>query len=127
MSLILATLNKVVPSGHIETSGILNKMNLPDFVKQDIVGRIKPYLEAIEMDGCSKTKIRKVIVLGNKGIFKHIDSLSIFRLDSRYLFNVARFCLCFLSFKLILRRRKNKFLCVFAKEKGGVCQKSSFF
>ena len=80
MSLILATLNKVDPSSHIETSGILNKLNLPDFVKQDIVGRIKPYLEAIEMDGCSKIKIRKVIVLGNKGNFKHKASLSIFRL-----------------------------------------------
>ena len=55
----------------MEKSDILNKLNLPDFVKQDIVGRIKPYLEAIEIDGCSKIRIRKVIVLGNKGIFRY--------------------------------------------------------
>ena len=67
---MLATFDKVVPSSHIETSGILNKLMLPDFVKQDIVGRIKPYLEAIEIDGCSRIRIRKVIVLGNKGTFR---------------------------------------------------------
>ena len=67
MSILLATFSKIVPSSPVDEFDYLSQLNLPDFVKQDVVGRIKPYLKAIEIDGCSMTKIRKVIVLGNKG------------------------------------------------------------
>ena len=67
MSILLATFNKIVPSSPANDFDYLSRLDLPDFVKQDVVGRMKPYLKAIEIDGCSMTKIRKVIVLGNKG------------------------------------------------------------
>ena len=51
------------PKGH----RILNLLSIPEFVKEDLQGRFMPYLHAIELDGYDMRKIRKMIVLGNKG------------------------------------------------------------
>ena len=41
---------------------------LPDFIKKNPGTKIKGYMQAIELDGYSDTKIRKLVIPGNKGI-----------------------------------------------------------
>ena len=53
---------------HPRKKSILSKLSLPPFIKEDLNSRLKPYLEAVQLDGYDKRKIRKMIMLGNKGI-----------------------------------------------------------
>ena len=67
MSFLIAVALNSVMQNHVRKKQILNSLSLPDFVRQDIDARLKPYLSAISLNGFSKRKIRKMTVLGNKG------------------------------------------------------------
>ena len=67
MSLLIAAALNTTMQNHEQRKDVLNSINLPDFVKQNTHARLKAYLIAISLNGFSKKKIRKLIVLGNKG------------------------------------------------------------
>ena len=70
MSFLIAVALNSYMRKHAHRKEILNSLSLPDFVQQDIDTRLKAYLRAISLNGFSKQKIRKMIVLGNKGKIK---------------------------------------------------------
>ena len=67
MSFIVAIALGMVEPNHQHKQQIFKLLTLPDFVKEDADQRLKVYLEAIQLDGYDEKKIRKMIVLGNKG------------------------------------------------------------
>ena len=73
MSLLIAVALNTTMHDHVQRREILDSINLPEFVKQNTQTRLKAYLNAISLNGFSKKKIRKVIVLGNKGIIQDIS------------------------------------------------------
>ena len=78
MSFLIAVALNSFMREHPHRKEILNSVSLPDFVQQDIDTRLKAYLSAISLNGFSKQKIRKMIVLGNRGKIKfHISFSSI--------------------------------------------------
>ena len=76
MSFLIAVALNSYMRKHAHRKEILNSLSLPDFVQQDIDTRLKAYLRAISLNGFSKQKIRKMIVLGNKGKIKFLISES---------------------------------------------------
>ena len=67
MSFIVAIAVGIVKPNYQHQQQIFKLLALPDFVKEDADQRLKVYLEAIQLDGYDEKKIRKMIVLGNKG------------------------------------------------------------
>ncbi len=54
---------------------IMEYLDLPDIVKQNIKQNLMPYLGAIELDGYEPYKMRKMMIVGNTGKFKQTRSL----------------------------------------------------
>ena len=74
MSFVIATaLNLVDPKYHNRRQ-ILDSLMLPDFIKNDTGAKFKSYFNAILLNGYSQRKVRKITVLGNKGIYLTISS-----------------------------------------------------
>ena len=46
---------------------ILERLDIPDTVKANLVVNLKPYLQAIEVSGYEKNKVRKLMIVGNTG------------------------------------------------------------
>ena len=46
---------------------IIRSLDIPDTVKANLNVSLKPYLQAIEVSGYEKNKIRKLMIVGNTG------------------------------------------------------------
>ena len=68
MSFIVATALNIVDPKHPNRRQILDLLMLPDFIKNDYGKKFKAYFQAILLSGYNQQKVRKMIVLGNKGI-----------------------------------------------------------
>ena len=71
MSRLIAVAIKNFGHGSRVFNIILEYLDLPDFVKQNIVKNIIPYLSAVELDGYDEYMIRKMMIIGNTSKFKH--------------------------------------------------------
>ena len=67
MSLTIGLALTVIDPNHKEKDRIMSVLDIPNFVKQAFDERFIAYMRAIRLDGYDKRKIRKMIVLGNKG------------------------------------------------------------
>ena len=64
---------------------ILPLLNLPDSVKQNLDQNLEPYLKAIELDGYDEQTIRKMMVMGNRGIL-HFLTFSEQKVEQLFMF-----------------------------------------
>ena len=69
MSFAIAVALTTVDPDHKNKNQILRFLALPDFVKQDTNVRLKAFLQAVSLTGYSQKKIRRVTILGNKGLY----------------------------------------------------------
>ena len=65
MSALIATAYIIV--GGPETIDILDELQIPDDVLENLEHKLQPLLEGIELGGYEGYKTRKVYVIGNKG------------------------------------------------------------
>ena len=64
---MLYSQNKDV-SGPGKHRAILERLDIPDTVKANLTVNLKPYLQAIEVSGYEKYKVRKLMLVGNTGM-----------------------------------------------------------
>ena len=69
MSFVIAIALNIVDPNHLNRRKILDSLMLPDFIKNDNGAKFKAYFRAIMLNGYSQRKVRKITVLGNKGIY----------------------------------------------------------
>ena len=55
-------------SGSDKLLPILEYLDIPDTVKANLMFNLKPYLQAIEVSGYEKNKVRKLMIVGNTGM-----------------------------------------------------------
>ena len=64
---------------------ILKRLDLPDSVKANLFSNLEPYLQAIEVSGYEKNKIRKMMIVGNTGKnLEPCDYVTVFKLILRF-------------------------------------------
>ena len=68
MSFVIVIALNIVDPNHLNRHKILDSLTLPDFIKNDTGAKFKAYFRAIMLNGYSQQKVRKITVLGNKGI-----------------------------------------------------------
>ena len=51
---------------------ILERLDIPDTVKANLKVNLRPYLQAIEVSGYEKNKVRKLMIVGNTGIKRYL-------------------------------------------------------
>ena len=67
MSSVIATALNIAAPKHPNKNQILDLLLLPDLIKYDNGSKFKAYFQAILLNGYNQRKVRKVIILGNKG------------------------------------------------------------
>ena len=65
MSAILAIAIKTIGMEMNDSSLVMDKIDLPDFVKENMKDNLIPYLRAIQLDGYETYKKRKMMIVGN--------------------------------------------------------------
>lgn len=68
MSAFIAIAIKTLKCDASTSEQLMDHLDLPDFVKQNIDKNIIPYLKAVEIDGYESYKMRKMMIVGNAGM-----------------------------------------------------------
>ena len=61
-------------SYELDQQSILNRLDIPDSVKANLMNNLEPYFQAIEVSGYEKNKVRKMMLVGNTG--KNLENLN---------------------------------------------------